>query len=152
MSKRLCLALLLGSGIVLVELAAHFGMSAAQQPAGGNDPSPAVTGSRFEFEVIESIDANYLGDTPGHHGRNGGLGNRRPVIALGDPVFRGTEKVGMLTQITWDRTRGSLDLEFDPAPLVRVNVGDVVWVDLDGPDDPKPDSPDKSPDKSPPAR
>jgi hypothetical protein len=152
MSKRFWLALLVVSCIVIGESTGHFGMSVAQQPAVENDQRQTISGSKFEFEVIESIDADYLGDTPGHHGRNGGLGNRRPGLSLGDPVYRGTEQVGILTQINWDRTRGSLDLEFDPAPLVRVNVGDVVWVSLDGPPSAKAGSADKSPDKSPPGR
>lgn len=157
MPKTLGFALLIGAALVGWQSIGHFDLLVAQQPSGEKTPSqnptgPVVTEAKFEFEVIESIDAEYLGDTPGHHGRNGGLGTRRPNLSLGDPVFRGTEKVGMLTQITWDRTRGSLDLEFDPAPLVRVNVGDVVWVSLDGLHDGKAGAADKSPDKSSPAR
>jgi len=151
MSQRYWVALLVGSCLTMAGLVGQLGTSVAQQPAAEGEQQ-TVTGSQFEFEVVESIDAEYLGDTPGHHGRNGGLGTRRPQLSLGDPVYRGTEQVGILTQITWDRTRGSLDLEFDPAPLVRVNVGDVVWVALDGPQRAKASAPDKSTDKSPPAR
>lgn len=104
----------------------------ARQPAGGDATSNSAQNDRFEFEVVESFDAQYLGDTPGHRGRNGGLNNRRPRLALGDAVYRGDEKIGNLTRVTWDRARGSLELEFDPAPLARINVGDVVWVALDG--------------------
>lgn len=116
----------------------------AQAPAGAATRE-ASADAKFEFEVIESIDAEYLGDTPGHHGRSGGLGTRRPQVALGDPVFRGEEQVGTLTQIVWDRTRGSLDLEFDPSPLKRVCVGDVVWVAIDGSRPPQGAVPDNSP-------
>lgn len=93
----------------------------------------APPGTRFEFEVIESHDAAYLGDTPGHMGRDGGL-KFRPNVALGDGVYR-TEgptpvRIGTITRVLWDRVSGGLTVEFDPAPLVRVAVGDEVWIDL----------------------
>ena len=47
-------------------------------------PAPKY-GTAFSFEVIESHDADYLGDTPAHLGRNGGL-TVRPHVALGDAV------------------------------------------------------------------
>lgn len=101
-------------------------LTAAPEPAG-----PKVTATRFEFEVIESYDAKYLGDTPGHHGRNGGL-SARPRVLLGDPVYRGETVVGHVTTVVWDRVNGGLNIEFDPAPLQQISVCDVVWIRLDG--------------------
>jgi hypothetical protein len=93
----------------------------------------ARPGTRFVFEIIESVDAAYLGDTPGHMGRAGGL-NVRPNVALEDAVYRTvgetTERIGSITRVKWERASGGLTLEFDPAPQVRVAVGDVVWIDL----------------------
>ena len=93
----------------------------------------APPGTRFEFEVIESHDAAYLGDTPGHMGRDGGL-TVRPNVALGDGVYRTTgekmARVGTITRVVWDRVSGGLTVEFDPEPLTRVAVGDEVWIDL----------------------
>ena len=81
--------------------------------------------------MIQSFDAKYEGDTPGHIGKSGGLGERRPRVALGDPVFRGEERVGTVTGLTWSRPFGSLEVEFDPVEKVRISVGDDVWLDLD---------------------
>lgn len=93
----------------------------------------APPGTRFEFEVIESHDAAYLGDTPGHMGRDGGL-KFRPNVALGDGVYRSegeqAVRVGTITRVLWDRVSGGLTVEFDPTPLVRVAVGQEVWIDL----------------------
>lgn len=93
----------------------------------------AAPDTRFEFEVIESHDAAYLGDTPGHMGRDGGL-TVRPNVALGDGVFRTkaerTVRVGTITRVVWDRVSGGLTVEFDPEPLMRVAVGEEVWIDL----------------------
>ncbi len=93
----------------------------------------AAPGSKFHFEVIESHDAAYLGDTPGHMGRDGGL-TVRPNVALGDGVYRTegptSRRVGTVTRAVWDRVSGGLTVEFDPAPLTRIAVGDEVWVDL----------------------
>jgi hypothetical protein len=94
----------------------------------------AAPGTRFAFEVIESKDAEYLGDTPSHRGRDGGL-EFRPHVALGDAVHRteagGVDRVvGRITSVTWERVSGSLTVEFDPEPLVRIAVGDEVWIDL----------------------
>lgn len=93
----------------------------------------AAPGTRFSFEVIESHDAEYLGDTPGHLGRDGGL-TARPNVALGDGVYRTrgetTTRVGTITRVTWDRVSGGLTVEFDPTPLIRIAVGDEVWIDL----------------------
>jgi len=95
--------------------------------------SLALPGTKFHFEVIESHDAAYLGDTPGHMGRDGGL-TVRPNVALGDGVYRtvgATEtRVGSITRVVWDRVSGGLTVEFDPASLRRIAVGDEVWIDL----------------------
>jgi len=104
----------------------------AQPPTGSASLKPAAKGVRFTFEVIESFDAKYPGDTPGHMGKHGGLESVRPHVSLGDPVFRGETKVGTITGITWDRVRGSLAVEFDPEPMQRIAVGDSVWLALDG--------------------
>lgn len=103
----------------------------------GETPLPlAPPGTAFRFEVIESHDADYLGDTPAHLGKNGGL-TVRPQVALGDPVYRktatGRTRVGYITRATWSRTAGSLEVEFDPAPFQRIAVGDEVWIDLNPP-------------------
>ena len=90
---------------------------------------PAASPGRFEFLVVESIDAKYLGDTPGHIGR-ASLGRNSPRVALGDPVFRETTRVGKVTHLTWNEARESLDVEFDPEPGHRVAIGDPVWVAL----------------------
>jgi len=98
----------------------------------------APPGTRFLFEVIESLDAAYLGDTPSHVGRDGGL-EFRPNVALGDPVYRvaaeaGTEarpvQIGRVTRVVWERVSRGLTVEFDPEPFVRIAVGDEVFVDL----------------------
>ena len=93
----------------------------------------APHGTRFAFEIIESHDAKYLGDTPGHMGRDGGL-EVRPNVAIGDPVYRsdvdGDRVVGRITGVIWERVSGSLTVEFDPEPLLRIAVGDEVWIDL----------------------
>jgi len=93
----------------------------------------APHGTPFFFEVIDSHDAKYPGDTPSHVGKDGGL-TVRPNVALGDPVYRTVDKVttviGKVTLVAWDRVSGSLTVEFDPQPLHRIAVGDEVWVDL----------------------
>ncbi len=90
----------------------------------------AKSGTRFNFEVIESFDAKYLGDTPGHVGRAGGLEGIRPRVSLGDAVYREDTKIGIVTSALWSRVQGSMTIEFDPLPLTRVSVGDHVWLDL----------------------
>ncbi len=114
---------------------------AAQAPPSGaaraDEPQPALPlappGMAFRFEVIESHDAEYLGDTPAHLGKNGGL-TVRPQVALGDPVYRktgtGRTQVGTITRVAWSRVAGSLEVEFDPEPFQRIAVGDEVWIDL----------------------
>jgi hypothetical protein len=93
----------------------------------------APHGTPFTFEVIESHDAEYLGDTPAHIGKDGGL-TVRPHVALGDPVYRGQKEgrsiVGRITRVVWSRVSGSLEVEFDPEPFQRIAVGDEVWIDL----------------------
>ena len=93
----------------------------------------APHGTPFFFEVIDSHDAKYPGDTPSHLGKDGGL-TVRPNVALRDPVYRTVNKattvIGKVTLVQWDRVSGSLTVEFDPEPLHRIAVGDEVWVDL----------------------
>jgi hypothetical protein len=93
----------------------------------------APHGTPFFFEVIDSHDAKYPGDTPSHLGKDGGL-SVRPNVALRDPVYRTVNKattvIGRVTLVQWDRVSGSLTVEFDPEPLHRIAVGDEVWVDL----------------------
>ena len=102
--------------------------AAAQQPAAEKVKVEAK--DRFKFEVVQSFNARYAGDTPGHIGKSGGLGDQRPRVALGDAVFRGEERVGTVTGLTWSRASGSLEVEFDPAEKVRICVGDEAWLDL----------------------
>jgi hypothetical protein len=93
----------------------------------------APHGTPFFFEVIDSHDAKYPGDTPAHLGKDGGL-TVRPNVALRDPVYRtvnnATTVIGKVTLVQWDRVSGSLTVEFDPEPLLRIAVGDEVWIDL----------------------
>jgi len=95
--------------------------------------SLAPHGTPFFFEVIDSHDAKYPGDTPAHRGKDGGL-TVRPNVALGDPVYRTVNKettvIGKVTLVLWDRVSGSLTVEFNPQPSQRIAVGDEVWVDL----------------------
>jgi hypothetical protein len=95
----------------------------------------AIAPTRIEFQVVESLDAAYLGDTPGHRGRAGGLGQAAPRAALGDDVMRGDQRVGRVTHLTLDRSKESLDVEFDPEPKIRIGIGDLVWIrpESDGP-------------------
>ena len=106
--------------------------TSGQQPAAKAAPA-AADPNRFEFEVVQSYDARYEGDRPGHMGKSGGLADRRPHVALGDPVFRGQEKIGVITGLGWSRTHGSLEVEFDPVGELRICVGDVVWLALNKP-------------------
>lgn len=113
---------------------------AAVPRAGADDDATlprAPKGTPFVFEVIESVDASYLGDTPSHVGRSGGL-EFRPNVALGDPVYRvvgagearKSVRIGRVSRVVWERVSGSLTVEVDPDPLVRIAVGDEVWIDL----------------------
>ena len=121
--------------IVVVVLALSTNLFlAAQQPGPAKlKAQPKAASDRFEFDVVQSFNAKYEGDTAGHVGRNGGLGERRPQVALGDPVFRGDEQIGQITELGWSRVHGSLEVEFDPAPGARICVGDQVWLYLAGP-------------------
>jgi hypothetical protein len=115
-------------------LATFTAIAGAAQPADPQDQLPlAPHGTPFHFEVIESHDAKYLGDTPAHVGKDGGL-TVRPRVALGDPVYRTEGEarilVGRVTLVAWNRVSGSLEVEFDPEPFQRIAVGDEVWVDL----------------------
>jgi hypothetical protein len=39
-------------------------------------------------------------------------------------------RIGRVTRVVWERVSGSLTVEFDPEPLIRIAVGDEVFVDL----------------------
>lgn len=112
----------------------------ALQEAAGDAEGPAALqrqhpphGTHFAFEVIESFNAKYEGDTPGHIGRGGGI-TLHPHVALGDTVYHrigeADQAIGVVTGATWDRLRGSLNIEFRPKNDHRIAVGDEVWVDL----------------------
>ena len=113
------------------------GTAAAQTGDSQHLLSLAAPGTPFMFEVIESLDAAYLGDTPSHMGRDGGLAVR-PNVSLGDAVYRTIQtgeqstpiRIGTVTRVKWERVSGGLTVEFDPEPLQRIAVGDEVWVDL----------------------
>ncbi len=126
----------LAVSLVAVSLVACQIAISAQHPA----PPPARR--RFEFQVTQSFNARYLGDTPGHVGK-GTLQGARPDVSLGDPVFRGTVRIGTVTGLTWDRSKENLEVEFDPEPfevdpqgrptrLVRISVGQDAWIPLGG--------------------
>ncbi len=128
---RYAIGLLVGAALILAwqfNISAQAPKSTPSLPAGGQKIA-----DQFEFEVVESFNAKYLGDTPGHTGRGGNL-SKRPSIALGDSVYRGKTKtkVGTISGIEWDRARESLTVEFDPEPFVRVALGDVCWIHLNG--------------------
>jgi hypothetical protein len=112
-------------------LSANLFLAAQQPPADIRKAQPMASADRFEFEVVQSFQAKYEGDTPGHWGRNDGLGERRPQVALGDPVFRGDERIGQITELGWSRIHGSLEVEFNPIIGTRICVGDEVWLYLD---------------------
>ena len=107
--------------------------SDAQVPPAESPSAPGV----FAFVVVESFDAKYEGDTPGHLGRHGGLGDQVPRLALGDPVYRGegdaAAVVGRVTNLKWSRGQGSLDIEFDPTDKTRIEIGDNVWLKIGKP-------------------
>lgn len=119
--------------LVLIGLAAVGGYATVvAQQVDQVKPAPAADG-KFEFEVIESFDSKYAGDTPGHIGKHGELGDFRPSAALGDPVYRGEQKIGTVTNLLWSRGHGSLEIEFDPEPNVRIAVGDLCWLKMGPP-------------------
>lgn len=117
--------------VALVILSWPLGIDGQQSAA--NPAKAAADPNRFEFEVVQSFDAKYEGDTPGHIGKSGGLENRRPHVALGDAVYRGQEKIGVITGLGWSRSHGSLEVEFDATGETRICVGDVVWLALNKP-------------------
>jgi len=121
--------------VALAPLALGWQLSApGRQPEPAQAKRPRVTASRFEFEIVESFNALYLGDTPGHVGKSGGLDDVRPNVALNDAVYRGEARVGTITRLEWDRGRDSLEIEFEPEPNTRVAGGEIVWVTLNAPD------------------
>lgn len=120
---------IVGSGLVLAAGWQLWSSGQQPQPDKAQDARPAT---RLEFDVVESYDAKYLGDTPGHMGRAGSLTDGRLKIALEDPIYRGAEVVGRVTGLQWNRTNASLDIEFDPVGHARVCVGDRVWIARDG--------------------
>lgn len=124
-----------GVGAVIVASLAFYQATLPAQPQ-------ADRSGRFEFQVVESFDAHYLGDSPGHLGR-GNIGKTRPDVALGDPVYHDAAKIGTVTNLRWDRPKESLEVEFDPEPFevdskgrpvrpTRVTLGQTVWVPLGG--------------------
>ena len=121
---------ILAAGAVMMELRSDADDVEDPHAPAREHPTP---GTRFWFEVIESFNAKYQGDTPGHIGRGGGL-SLHPHVALGDPVYHkigDTDKaIGSVTWVTWDRLKGSLTVEFRPHEEHRIAVGDEVWVDL----------------------
>ena len=114
-------------GAVLAAPAILVGGWAARATLGQAAPPGPGGAPRFEFLIVESFDARYQGDTPGHMGR-GASGRVAPRIALGDAVLRGTTRVGTVTHLEWNEARESLEVEFNPEPNLRIAVGDPVWV------------------------
>lgn len=124
------------AGMAALVLGGAWQAAAPAQPQGG-------VGAWFEFQIVESFDAKYLGDSPGHRGR-GSLGGAVPSVALGDPVFHGSSRIGHITGLLWDRSKESLEVEFDPEPFEldaqgrpvranRITVGETVRIPLGGP-------------------
>lgn len=136
MSQRPWLAAIVICGVLpfAVKLSAQSGKKIMEAPTA--NLVLAKPGTKFQFDVIEMFDAKYLGDSPGYLGRSGGLAGIRPHVALGDLVYRGDEKIGTVTNVTWSRTQDGMTVEFDPAPSMRITVGDSVWVYLNPPDGP----------------
>ncbi len=108
----------------------------------------AAPGTPSWFEVIESFNAKYQGDTAGHIGRGGGL-SLQPHVALGDSVHHRVGDVdtvvGSVTGLTWERLRGSLTVELRSHEGHRIAVGDEVWVDLNPADQKPPATAEGSP-------
>jgi hypothetical protein len=111
------------AGGVLAAFVAWVWSTPAQGPPAPPNPE------RFEFLVVESFDARYLGDTPGHLGR-ASLGRKSPRVALGDPVYRQSTRVGKVSHLNWNEANESLEVEFDPDRDQRIVLGDAVWVAL----------------------
>lgn len=116
------------AGVAGLLLFAGWQAIRAQQPA-ETKPLPAKSDpNRFDFEVIESFDEKYEGDTPGYIGKYGGLEQKRPRVALHDPVYMGEEKVGSVTGVRWSRAFNSLEVEFTAEKDAEICVGDEVWL------------------------
>lgn len=109
-------------------------------PSLGQQPKAAK--QRFDFAVVGSFDAKYLGDSPGHVGR-GRIGQDQPDVALGDPVYHGDHLIGKVTGVSWDRTKENMEIEFDPELFEldergrptgpnRVAVGESLWIPMGG--------------------
>lgn len=135
----------LAASAVLLEMPrAADGIQGPPEPV-REHPAP---GTPFWFEVIESFNAKYQGDTAGHIGRGGGL-SLQPHVALGDSVhhrIRGVDTVvGSVTGLLWERLRGSLTVEFRSHEGHRIAVGDEVWVDLNPVDQKQPPAAEGSP-------
>jgi hypothetical protein len=98
---------LAGNAVLLEMRSAADGIQGSPEPV-RERPAP---GTPFWFEVIESFNAKYRGDTAGHTGRGGGL-LLQPHVALGDSVHHrigGVDTVvGSVTGLLWERLRGSL--------------------------------------------
>lgn len=111
------------------------GLTATLEGTGSPSATQAPPNARFRFEVVESFDARYAGDTPGHVGRGGGAAGH-PQVALGDEVHRAgagagaNDAIGVVTGVTWDRLKQSLTVEFRPKGTDRIAVGDDVWLDV----------------------
>ena len=134
-SKRMAVMTLVGCGIFAASV--KLGAQPDRKPAEATAQlSLAKPGTKFQFDIIEVFDAKYLGDSPGYLGRSGGLTGIRPHVALGDPVYRGEEKIGSVTNVNWSRTQDGMTVEFDPAPMTRITVGESVWLYLNPPDGP----------------
>ena len=121
---------ILAAGATMMQMRSDADDAADQRAPAREHPAH---GTRFWFEVVESFNAKYQGDTAGHIGRGGGL-SLHPHVALGDPVYHriadSDKAVGSVTGVVWDRLRGSLTVEFRPHEDHRMAVGDEVWVDL----------------------
>jgi hypothetical protein len=123
-------------------LGAALALATAGQLAPRAQQPPGQAPTSFSFQVVQSFNARYLGDTPGHLGR-GSLEGRTPDVSLGDPVYRVGTKVGTVTGLTWDRNKESLEVEFDPDEIetdpqgrpirpVRIRIGQDLWIPLGG--------------------
>src|SRR5262245_32441869 len=112
----------MAGGLTLVALAAWLIIpSRAQTP---ELVAPSRPG-RFAFHVVESFDAKYLGDSPGHTGR-GKIAGEHLDAALGDPVYREDRRIGKVTGLNWDRSKDVLTVEFDSEPFELDTQGQPV--------------------------
>jgi hypothetical protein len=129
-----------GGGLIVAASVAAVALACAHFSTQAQPPRPADT--KFKFQVVQSVDAEYVGDAPAHMGR-GSLELAKPDISLGDPVFSGDVKVGTVTKAVWDRVRNSLEVEFAPYPYevdthgkpvrpLRIAVGQDFWIPIGG--------------------